>query len=114
MQPFTLTIQPHQNNEVVATIFQHPYLAGHKGETLAPKALESVTGLPFIALQDEILQALRINHHKPVALGNHKPIELDEPNGIRLALLFKAIAPLSTVDAIQAMIRRIATMSDEL
>src|SRR5258708_20685602 len=46
-----------------------------------------------------------------ILISSHKPIELNEASGIRLAVLFKALAPLSTVDAIQAMIRRIAAMS---
>jgi hypothetical protein len=111
-EPFTLTIQPLQNNESLATLFQQR-LAVPNGRSISPKELARVTGLPFLALADEILDALRVNHHKPAVLSQKKPIELNEVSGIRLALLFKAIAPLSRVDPIRVMIRRIAAMSDE-
>jgi hypothetical protein len=110
MQPFILTIEPQPNNEVVATIAQQPFPAKRQGRTLPFNPLESITGLPFVTLSDEILAALRANHKKPAVLKSRRPIELDEPSGIRLALLFKAIAPLCTVEAIQAMIRRIGAM----
>lgn len=114
MPPFAMTIQPIGNDEVVATILQQRSPAIPGGRAIPRQQLASVSGLPFVALQDEILEVLRANHHKPALLSQRKPIELNEESGVRIALLFKTMAPLSTVDAMRAMQRGIAAMSDEL
>lgn len=115
MQPFTMTIQPLRNNEVIATIFQQRSPAVPGGRAIPRKELTSVTGPPLASIQDDLLEALRVNHYKPAVLSQREPIiELNEASGVRLALLFKTVTALASVDAIRAMQRGVAAMSDEL
>lgn len=112
MHLFTLIVQS-SNSDATATLFEHPFSANDTHTPL--KALESVTGLPLKCLHDDVLEALRANQHKPATLFQSKMVELklNEVSGIRLAVLFKATASLSTVKTIRAMRKGIATMCDE-
>jgi hypothetical protein len=114
MHPFTMTVQTLGDNEAVATIFQQRSPAVPGGRPIPRERLASVTGLPFVALKDEIQEALRANHHKPAVLSQRRSIELNEASGVRLALLFKTVTALASLNAIGAMQRGIATMSEEL
>src|SRR5579862_392304 len=96
-QPFILTIQT-ANSEGRASICEQLLLALPHGKPISPRELASISGLPFASVQDDILRELRANHHKPAVLLQGKPIELDEVSGVRLTLLFKTIATLSSRD----------------
>lgn len=111
-QPFILTIQT-TSSEGRASICEQRLLALPYGKAISPRELASIGGLPFASVQDDILRELRANHHKPAVLLQGKPIELDEVSGVRLTLLFKTIATLSSRDAIQTMQWKIAAMSPE-
>jgi hypothetical protein len=114
MQPYALIIQPQQQHEVVVTLVQQVSPATGSGRAMPLKELGKVTGLPLVSIHDDLLEALRANQLKPFALSKHRLIELNEASGIRLALLFKTIAPFTTVDDIRAVQQGIAAMSDEL
>lgn len=107
MQPYTLVTEPEQTS---AAIFQHLFFCLPQPQ----EELARVTGLPYASVQDDILEALRANRHKPTILARNTPIELNETSGIRLALLFKTIAPLTAPNTIQGVRWRIAAMSNEI
>jgi hypothetical protein len=67
------------------------------------------------AVADHLLAALRANGHKATDLARtpETPFLLDEPTGLRLALLFLAIKPLARLGRIAALGQGIQAMSDE-
>ncbi|WP_456429967.1 DUF7680 family protein [Rhodocaloribacter sp.] len=120
-RPFALFTLPDGDGYRVA-LYQHgrrrdpgqPPL----GETLAlPSTLWGIElgGDALRAVSDRLLAALRANGHRPSDLARRPktPFYLDEVTGLRLALVFLAVKPLSRFDRIEAVSNGIRHMSDE-
>lgn len=90
-----------------------------EAEGQAPGALWSIDvgGNPLRAVTDHLLAALRANGHKATdlarAAGSDAPFYLDEPSGLRLALILMAVKPLTRHDRIEAIGQGIQAMSSE-
>lgn len=115
MQQFVLKVQPRENMQYALTVQQRPYtLAGDRKKRVASDAA-TIDGLHLISSWDLILDILRDNKVKPAAIHRDRksPLSLSESSGVRLLLLFKAIAPMSNLDHIRAVQQGIWTMSDE-
>lgn len=110
MTMFQLAIQPLPNAECSLVVFQRPY----KKQNL-PVEVGSIKGLALSSAWESVLDILRADHYKPTALrtSKKKSLELSEVSGVRLALLFKTIAPLTNLDHIRAIQQGIGAMSDE-
>ena len=84
-----------------------------------PGALWSVElgGDALRAVMDHLLAALRANAYKATdlarAVGSETPFYLDEPSGLRLALILMAVKPLARHDRIEAIGQGIQAMSAE-
>ncbi len=69
------------------------------------------------ATTEHLLAALRANGYKATdlarAAGSDKPFYLDEPTGLRLALILLAVKPLTRQDRIEAIGQGIQAMSAE-
>ena len=69
------------------------------------------------ATTEHLLAALRANGYKATdlarAVGSDKPFYLDEPTGLRLALILLAVKPLTRQDRIEAIGQGIQAMSAE-
>ncbi len=69
------------------------------------------------ATTEHLLAALRANGYKATdlarAVGSDKPFYLDEPTGLRLALILLAVKPLTRQDRIEAIGQGIQAMSGE-
>ena len=67
------------------------------------------------AVSDRLLAALRTNGYRPSDLSRRPktPFYLDEVTGLRLALVFLAVKPLSRDDRIEAVSTGVRHMSDE-
>ncbi len=85
----------------------------------APQALWSVDvdAQTLHATTEHLLAALRANGYKATdlarAVGSDKPFYLDEPTGLRLALILLAVKPLTRQDRIEAIGQGIQAMSAE-
>lgn len=88
-----------------------------KGYGLAPGALWGVEvgGETLRAVTEPLLAALRANGYKAVDLARrrHTPFYLDEPSGLRLALLLLAVRPLNRYARIEAIAHGVQAMSNE-
>jgi len=98
----------------------YQWLRRERGD--APRAPGAFWGIelggdPLRAVADHLLAALRANGYKATELaratGNEKPFYLDEPSGLRLALILLAVKPLARHDRIEAIGQGIRAMSDE-
>jgi hypothetical protein len=75
----------------------------------------SIDGLALSSAWDLILDTLRTNHYKPTVIQHNRKslLGLNEESGVRLSLLFKALAPLTNLDHMRALQQAIWGMSDE-
>lgn len=115
MLQFQLAVEPLPNASYALTVFQRPYPASRNGQTLPSINVGRVDGLALVSAQDFVLDVLRSNHYKPTALQHARPsrLGLSEASGVRLSILFKAIASLSSLNSIRALQQGIWAMSDE-
>lgn len=112
IHPFQMVVQPLPNAERSLTILQRPYSIL---QNLPPAEVGSIDGLALASAWEIVLDVLRSNHHKPAVLkaNKKKSLGLSEESGVRLSLLFKAIASLSSLDQIRTLQQGIWAMSDE-
>lgn len=112
MTMFQLAIQPLENAECSLIVFQRPYSLK---QNLPDIEVGNIEGLALSSAWENVLDILRADHYKPTALRTSKKklLELSEASGVRLALLFKTIAPLTSLDHIRAIQQGIGAMSDE-
>jgi len=89
------------------------------GKPTLPGVLWSIEvgGDTLRAVTDHLLATLRTNGYKATdlarAVGSETPFYLDEPSGLRLALILLAVKPLTRHDRIEAIGQGIQAMSAE-
>lgn len=116
--PFVLYAIPEPDGGYRVALYQWLTRNGER-EKRAPGAMWGVElgGDPLRAVADHLLEALRANGYRATdlarAAGREKPFYLDEPTGIRLALILLAVKPLSRHDRIEAIGAGVRTMGDE-
>lgn len=110
--PFQLIVSPLPNASCSLTVFQRPY---SRLQNLPLIETGSIDGLALSSAWDIVLDILRANNHKPATVKTNKKrcLKLNEESGVRLSLLFKAIASLSDLDHIRSLQQGITAMSDE-
>ncbi len=115
LHQFQLAVEPLPNASYALTVLQRPFPASRNGRSLPSVKMGSIDGLALLSAWDIVLDVLRSNQHKPAAIqhGKKKRFGLSEESGVRLSLLFKAIAPLSNLDHIRVLQQAIWAMSDE-
>jgi hypothetical protein len=115
LHQFQLAVEPLPNASYALTVLQRPFPSSRNGRTLVSIKMGSIDGLALSSAWDIVLDVLRSNHHKPAAIQHDKKkcLGLSEESGVRLALLFKAIAPLSNLDHIRTLQQAVWSMSDE-
>lgn len=115
--PFRLAVEPLPNASpsYVLTVLQRPYPASRNGQALPFVKMGRIEGLALLSALDIVLDVLRANHHQPKALlpDKKKLLGLSEESGVRLTVMFKALAALSNLDRIRVMQQAIWAMSDE-
>lgn len=72
-------------------------------------------GTTLKAVADAVLEALRLNGYAATDLGikRREPFQLTEESGVRLALIFLAIRPISKISRIEEISRGIRSMTSE-
>lgn len=113
MHPFVLTIERLPNAERSLTISQQPYPARQNGRSLPYAQTGAIDGLALASAWDIILAELRASHHTPTSIQRKKRFGLSEQSGVRLSLLFQALASLADLDQIRAIQQGVWAMSDE-
>jgi hypothetical protein len=112
LHPFQLDVEPLPNASCALTVLYRPFPASRNEQFVKAS---SIDGLALSSAWDLVLDTLRTNHYKPTVIQHDKKKQfgLSEESGVRLALLFKAIAPLTKLDHIRALQQGIWAMSDE-
>ncbi len=115
LHQFQLAVEPLPNASYALTVLQRPFPASRNGRSLPSVKMGSIDGLALSSSWDIVLDVLRSNQHKPAAIQHDKKkrFGLREESGVRLSLLFTAIAPLSNLDHIRVLQQAIWAMSDE-
>jgi hypothetical protein len=74
-----------------------------------------ISGDTLRAVADPLIRTLQQNSYKATDLARRlqTPFFLAEPSGLRLALIFLAVKPVSRHDRIEAIVNGIQSMSDE-
>lgn len=124
--PFELQvkIEPGTNPSLASyrlALFQRPVVppAAQPGFNLiAPPQRHLVCelgGTALKAVSDAVLEALRLNGYAATDLGikRREPFQLAEESGVRLALIFLAIRPISKVSRIEEISHGIRAMTGE-
>ncbi len=124
-RPFVLFTLPDEVGAYRAALYQWPFRdddverEGRRRVTdpRAPGALWRIElrGDQLRAVAERVLSALRANGYKPTALARtpKEPFYLDETTGLRLALTFLAVKPLTRFDRIERIEAGVRHMSDE-
>ena len=117
-RPFVLYTVPEPEGSYRVALYQWLRKNGD-GVKHAPGAMWGIElgGDPLRAVADHLIVALRANGHKATELaraaGSEKPFYLNEPTGVRLALILLAVKPLARHDRIEAIGQGIHAMGDE-
>ena len=111
MKPFRLSIEPFRNNEVMMTVVEQANGTPRPG----PGELVRLWGLPLHMAFNAITELARQSGNPPSALrpGARKAVQLDEDQGVRVALIFLSVKPLRKPERMQAVIDGIHRMSRE-
>lgn len=119
-KPFELRVIPPSGggSDYGLSLYQWPVSARDDAgdeKLRQPYKLVDIAGDPLRAVADHILTALRQNAYKPTDLSatRRKPFLLDEETGLRLALLFLTIKPLTRLDRIEAISGALRVMPSE-
>jgi len=131
-KPFELRVVPNDSNGYSLALYQWPVIAstapsGGSSPALSsagqrlnsqptkPECLVSLAGDPLRAVADHVLEALRKSGYKATDLSRErrKPFRLDEETGLRLALLFLTVKPLTRMDRVEAISGALCTMPSE-
>ena len=108
---FRLTVQPG-SNETYGLSLEETY--GQNGHTMA-SAVITTTVAQTTRVIDTVVAAVRTAGHQPsvLAFSRAKPIPLDEPSGVRLALILITTQPIIKHDRVRALVAGIDAMSVE-
>ena len=108
---FRLNILP-ASNESYGLALEETY--GQNGHTLATGVI-TTTAAQTTRVIDTVVAAVRGAGHQPsvLAFSRTKPIPLDEPSGVRLALILIATQPVTKHDRVRALVAGINAMSVE-
>lgn len=111
--PFELHVEPRDRQSYALALYQWPVKAN--GVPPVTRRIVQLSGVNLQAVADHVLETLRRAGYKATDLSprRHKPFRLSEENGLRLGLLFLAIAPLSRLDRIEAISRELRAMPSE-
>lgn len=111
--PFELVIEPRDETSYALAIYQWPV----KANGIRPRARKVITlaGVNLQAVADHVLDALKSGGYKTTDLSPRRraPFQLSEEPGVRLALLFLTVAPLSRLDRIETISRELRAMPVE-
>ncbi len=117
-RPFVLYAVPEADGGYRVALYQWLQRNG-EGGWRAPGAMWGIElgGDRLRAVADHLLSALRANGYRATDLaqtaGRDTPFYLDEPTGVRLALIFLAVKPLSRFDRIEAIREGVQAMGEE-
>lgn len=99
--------------ELAAPVSAQPRLS--QNAPLQHRLVCELGGLALKSVADAVLEALRLNGYSPTDLnpGRRQPFHLTEESGVRLALIFLAVRPITKAARIEEISRGIRTMTGE-
>ncbi len=116
-RPFALYAIPEPDGGYRVALYQW-LRRRREGEGAASGAIWGVElgGAPLRAVADHLLEALRAGGYRATDLAHarrDRPFYLDEPTGVRLALILLAVKPLTRADRMEAVVQGIRAMGEE-
>ncbi len=117
-RPFELRVVRYDGNGYGLALYQWPLRADgaqQRGRGAQPERLAELSGDRLDAVVDHILEALRGAGYRASELGpaRRAPFRLSEEAGLRLALLFLSVRPLSRLDRVEAISSGLRAMPSE-
>ncbi len=112
-KPFELRVEPRGGHSYALALYQWPVKAN--GVHPEPKRVVALSGDSLRAVADHVLEALRRSGYKVTDLSprRREPFRMEEETGVRLGLLFLAVAPLSRMDRVEAISHELCAMPPE-
>lgn len=110
---FELRVTPRSGKEYGVEVWQ---VGGNGGRRNGrPRPVVRIWGTPFVAVTDQVLEAIRKEGYRPTDLRRSRkaPFPLSEERGVRLALLFLSAQPLRKLERIEAVSRAVREMEAE-
>jgi hypothetical protein len=113
-KPFELRVVPRGGRDYALSLWQWP-VKSNDSRRAEPDRLVELWGTQLRAVSDHVLEALRKGGHKVTDLSRarREPFQLDEETGLRLALLFLAVKPLTKLSRIEAISSQMRSMPSE-
>lgn len=108
---FRIAVVPGRS-DTYGVVLEETY--GHNGRTLASQ-VTAATPAQTGRVTDAVMAAVRGSGHAPsiVAFGRKAPIRLNEPEGVRLALILLTTQPITKHARVRALVAGISAMSTE-
>ena len=102
----------HDGAHRVAYILQEE---PENSSTRGMRTLVRIWGAPLEATSGQIIECLKRSGHRPAVLQGKEsePLPLDEPAGVRLALVFLAVKPLRKLRRVEVITKAIQEMEPE-
>lgn len=112
-KPFELRVEPQSAHSYSLALYQWPVKTN--GAPAKPARVVVLGGDTLLAVADHVLEALRHSDYRVTDLSprRQEPFWLGEETGVRLALLFLSVAPLSRMDRVDAISRELRAMPTE-
>ena len=108
---FRISVTPGRGETYGLTLEETYGQSGHTLATQVTTATPAQTG----RVADAVFAAVRASGHASsvLAFSRKKPIRLDEPEGVRLALIVFTTQPITKHERVRAMVAGISAMSTE-
>lgn len=111
---FSLRLFP-MNQHGFGVVVEEVSRNGRRNGQAVTRQVVRAWGTPLRAVTDQLLEAIKRSGYKATDLNANRraPFALDEPVGVRLALLLLAVKPLRKHQRIEEVAAGVRAMSDE-
>lgn len=115
MQEFQLRVISTENNDFTLELYQCAYKKAGEKKRPAAEKIGYLKGNTLNAIKQNIYEILKANNYDPKTLSAKRQSHylLSEESGVKAAILFQTIQPLSQSDRINKIASGISAMSNE-
>ena len=115
MQEFQLRVISTENNDFTLELYQCAYKKAGEKKRPAAEKIGYLKGHTLNAIKQNIYEILKANNYDPKTLSakRHSHYLLSEESGVKTAILFQTLQPLSQSDRINKIASAVSSMSNE-
>lgn len=115
MQEFQLRVISTENNDFTLELYQCAYKKAGEKKRPAAEKIGYLRGNTLNSIKQNIYSILKANNYDPKTLSSKRQSHylLSEESGVKAAILFQTLQPLSQSDRIYKIASGISSMSNE-